>query len=219
MERIADAFAWPFRDPDWLPKVLVMGLILLIPVVGAMAALGWMLAALDRLRAGEERLPPANFRHLGRGFELFVVYLAYYVALLLVAALTYVPAVVILTSQSGDSPNGPLVALGVALLVLTFSFLTLATLAMTFAMPALVLTFDEGGIGAGLRVNRVVRRALRTPVNTLIGGLMLIAAGIVGQLGLIACLIGVAFTQVYALAMQAWIIRSYELGTAKVEET
>ena len=219
MERIADAFAWPFRDPDWLPKVLVMGLILLIPVVGAMAGLGWMLAALDRLRAGEERLPPANFRHLGRGFELFVVYLAYYLALLLVAALTYVPAVVILTSQSGDSPNGPLVALGVALLVLTFSFLTLATLAMTFAMPALVLTFDEGGIGAGLRVNRVVRRALRMPVNTLIGGLMLIAAGIVGQLGLIVCLIGVAFTQVYALAMQAWIIRSYELGSAKVEET
>ena len=129
------------------------------------------------------------------------------------------PAVALLTSQSGDSPNGPLVGLGVALLILTFSFLTLATLAMTFATPALVLTFDEGGIGAGLRVNRVVRRALRTPVNTLIGGLMLIAAGIVGQLGLIVCLIGVAFTQVYALAMQAWIIRSYELGTAKVEET
>ena len=53
MERIADAFSWPFRDPDWLPKVLVMGLILLVPVLGAMAGLGWMLAALDRLRAGE----------------------------------------------------------------------------------------------------------------------------------------------------------------------
>ena len=198
MERIADAFAWPFRDPDWLSKVLVMGLILLIPVVGAMAGLGWMLAALDRLRAGEEKLPPANFSHLGRGFELFVVYLAYYLAVLVVATLTYVPAVIILTSQSGDAPNGPLAGL---------------------QLPDRPVRIDEGGIGAGLRVNRVMRRALRTPVNTLIGGLMLIAAGIVGQLGLIVCVIGVVFTQVYALAMQAWIIRSYELGSAKVEET
>jgi hypothetical protein len=41
---------------------------------------------------------------------------------------------------------------------------------------------------------------------------MLIAAGFVGSLGLIACGIGVVFTTAYALAMQAWIVRSYELG-------
>jgi len=28
----------------------------------------------------------------------------------------------------------------------------------------------------------------------------------------VACLIGVVFTAAYAFAMQAWIIRSYELG-------
>jgi hypothetical protein len=43
---------------------------------------------------------------------------------------------------------------------------------------------------------------------------MLIAAGFVGSLGLIACGIGVVFTTAYALAMQAWIVRSYELGAA-----
>ena len=43
---------------------------------------------------------------------------------------------------------------------------------------------------------------------------MLIAAGLVGQLGSIACFIGVVFTSVYALAMQAWIVRSFELGAA-----
>jgi hypothetical protein len=39
---------------------------------------------------------------------------------------------------------------------------------------------------------------------------MLIAAGLVGQLGSVVCFIGVVFTSAYALAMQAWIIRSYE---------
>jgi hypothetical protein len=49
--------------------------------------------------------------------------------------------------------------------------------------------------------------------NTLIAGLMLIAASFVGSLGIIVCGIGVLFTVAYALAMQAWIIRSFELGS------
>ena len=51
-------------------------------------------------------------------------------------------------------------------------------------------------------------------MNTLIAGLMLIAAGLVGQLGGVACLVGAAFTGAYALAMQAWIVRSFEVGTS-----
>src|SRR6266850_2040878 len=112
MNRIGDAFVWPVRDPEWLSKVLIMGLILLIPIVGAMNGLGWMLATLDRLRAGEEKLPPANFEHLGRGFQLFVVFLAYYVGLALIAALLYVPAIVLLAEQGQDSSSTPLVLIG-----------------------------------------------------------------------------------------------------------
>jgi uncharacterized membrane protein YvlD (DUF360 family) len=50
-------------------------------------------------------------------------------------------------------------------------------------------------------------------MNTLIAGLMLIAASFVSSLGVIACGIGAVFTAAYALAMQAWIIRSFELGS------
>jgi hypothetical protein len=212
MDRIGDAFVWPLRDPEWLSKVLIMGLILLIPIVGAMNGLGWMLATLDRLRAGEEKLPPANFEHLGRGFQLFVVFLAYYVGLALIAALLYVPAIVLLAEQGRDSSSTPLVLIGLALLLLGSSFITLASLALTFATPSIVLAFDRGGIAGGVRIDQVGRRATASLINTLIAGLMLIAAGVVGQLGTILCLVGVVFTGAYALAMQAWIIRSFELG-------
>jgi hypothetical protein len=212
MDRIGDAFVWPERDPEWLSKVLIMGLILLIPIVGAMNGLGWMLATLDRLRAGEEKLPSANFEHLGRGFQLFVVFLAYYVGLALIAALLYVPAIVLLAEQGRDSSSTPLVLIGLGLLLLGSSFITLASLALTFATPSIVLAFDRGGIAGGVRIDQVGRRATASLINTLIAGLMLIAAGVVGQLGTILCLVGVVFTSAYALAMQAWIIRSFELG-------
>ncbi|HKB18194.1 MAG TPA: DUF4013 domain-containing protein [Candidatus Dormibacteraeota bacterium] len=219
MERITDAFVWPFRDPDWLSKVAIMGLILLIPIVGGINGLGWMLAAIHRLRAGEEKLPPANFDYLGLGFRLFVVYLVYYLALAVVGLVLYVPAILILSQQGHDSPNPGLVALGVGLLLLTFSIVTLGSLALTFAMPSIVLAVDHGGIEAGLRVGEIVRRMRASIINTLIAGLMLIAAGLIGQLGSVVCIVGVVFTSAYALAMQAWIIRSYELGSSTPAKT
>src|SRR5262245_64800802 len=98
-----------------------MGLILLIPVVGGINALGWMLAALHRLRAGEERMPPANFDHLGRGFKLFVVLLFYYLVLSAIAAAAYLPAVLLLADQGRQASANPLlVSLGFALSLLAF---------------------------------------------------------------------------------------------------
>ena len=214
MDRIGDAFVWPFRDPEWVNKIVIMALIQLIPIVGGIAALGWMLAALDKLRAGEERLPPANFDNLGRGFRLFVVLFVYYGMLIAIAAAIYLPAVAILIQQGQDeSSSSPfVVSVGVALSLLAFSFATLGSLVLTFLFPAIVLTVDRGGIGAGLRLFGVLKNVRASLTNTLIAGLMLIAAGLIAQIGSVACLIGVVFTAAYAFAMQAWIIRSYELG-------
>jgi len=212
VDRIAEAFTWPFRDPDWISKVLIIALILLIPVVGSINGLGWMLASLDRLRAGEERLAPANLSHLARGIRLFAVELIYAIGIGVVAMLIFVPAFVIATQQSEGSANAPLIAAAVFLNVLGFSVITLLSLGLTFATPAIVLATDGGGVGGGLQVGAVLRRCRVNLTHTLIAGLMLIAASFVGSLGSIACFIGAIVTTAYALAMQAWIIRSFEKG-------
>lgn len=214
MDRVGDAFVWPFRDPEWPRKILIMGLILLIPVVGGIDALGWMLAALHKLRAGEERLPPANFDHLGRGFKLFAVFLVYYVVLTAIAAAAYIPAVLLLAAQGSQSSSNPLlVSLGLALSLLAFSIATLGSLVITFLTPPIVLATDAGGISGGLRVGQVLRRARASFINLLVAGLMLIAAGVVAQLGSVLCLVGIVFTVAYSFAMQAWIVHSYEIAS------
>lgn len=215
MDRITDAFVWPVRDPDWAAKFLIIGLILLVPILGAINGLGWMLAALDRLRAGEQNLPPASFRFLGRGFELFVVNVVYLVVIGLVLAVLFVPTLAFSSSQGKGSSNAGLVALAVLLNVVVFSVATLASLAFYFATPAIILGTDRGGIAGGLNLGAVLRLMRLSPINTLIAGLMLIAAGFVSQLGIALCIVGVLFTSAYGLAMQAWIVRSYELGAAE----
>jgi hypothetical protein len=213
VDRITDAFAWPLKDPDWLTKLLIVALILLIPIVGAINGLGWMLACLERLRAGEERLAPANLRYIGRGFPLFVVNFVYILGVAVVAGLIYVPALIVAANQSEGQANPALLSLAVLLSLLAFSVATLGSLALDFAMPSIVLATDRGRIPGGLRVNAVLRTARANISNTLIAGLMLIAASFVGSLGLVGCGVGILFSTAYALAMQAWIVRSFEIGS------
>lgn len=214
MERITDAFVWPARDPRWLGKVLIIGLILLIPIVGAINGLGWMLATLDRLRAGEEVLPPAGAGYLGRGIRLFVVQLVYGAALLLIVGVFYLPGVLVFVHEGRGTADIGLVSFGLLLNLLSFSLGSLGGLALTFLSPSIVLATDSGGIAGGLRIRGVLRRSRASVTNTLIAGLMLIAASFVGSLGSLACVVGIVFTLAYSLAMQAWIIRSFELGAA-----
>jgi hypothetical protein len=213
VDRVTDAFAWPAKDPDWLAKLLVIGLILLIPIVGSINGLGWMLASLDRLRAGDEKLAPANLRYIGRGFPLFVADLVYILLISAIAAAVYVPALILASNQSQGSANPALISLAIALSLLAFSVATLGSLALNFVMPSIVLATERGGIGGGLRLGNVLGHARANIANTLIAGLMLIAAGFIGSLGVVACGIGVLFTTAYALAMQAWVVRSFEIGS------
>ena len=212
MDRVTEAFLWPFRDPEWPAKLIIIALILLIPIVGAINGIGWMLASLDRLRAGEERLAPANLTHLGRGIRLFAVELIYGIGITVIALAVFVPAVALEVQQGNGSGNAALIGGAIFLNLLGVSVITVLSLALTFLTPAIVLATDSGGVGGGINLMAVIRRSRVSLNHTLIAGLMLIAASFVGSLGTIACGIGILVTTAFALAMQAWIIRSFEQG-------
>jgi hypothetical protein len=214
VERITEAFVWPFRDPEWVAKLVIIALISLIPIVGTINGIGWMLTTLDRLRAGEERLAPANLTYLERGIRVFVVQLIYALVVAAVGLVLYIPGIAVAAHEGHGNGNAGLIVLAILLNLAGFGLLTVGSLVYTFLLPAIVLATDRGGIGAGLNVAEVFRRSRANPISTLIAGLMLIAAGFVGGLGVIACGIGVFFTAAYALAMQAWIFRSFEIGTS-----
>lgn len=192
----------------------MIGLILLIPIVGSINGTGWMLASLDRLRSGDETLAPANLGYLGRGMRLFIVQLIYDAGIALVALVVYAAGLALGVREGHGSANAMLITVAVLLYVIGFGIATVGGLAVTFATPAIVLATDRGGVGGGLQIGSVWRQCRVNATNTLIAGLMLIAASFIGSVGLIACGIGVLFTTAYALAMQAWIVRSFEMGSS-----
>ena len=75
---------WFTSTPEWFARVVITGLIGLIPIVGAINLLGWTLTATDMVRRGWKELPPAGFQYLERGIAPFVVGIVYAVVLFLV---------------------------------------------------------------------------------------------------------------------------------------
>ena len=171
------------RDPQWAPKLIVIGLISLIPIIGWMNGLGWMLGSLDRLRSGEERLADGYFAHIGRGARLFVVELIYALVVVALGLVFYIPGILIAVSQGHGNANPGVIALALLLDLAALGLVSLGSLAYTFLLPAVILATDAGGIGAGLSIGAIVRRSRANPVNTLISGLMLIAASFVSSMG------------------------------------
>jgi hypothetical protein len=205
VNELSDSIAWPSRDPEWVRKVLLTGLILIIPVVGQLVLLGWMLAALDNLRAGRPVLPEAGFSYLGRGLNLFVVYLVYGVALAVLFGVLFGAGVALALSGSNAAS-----LVGVVLILLSYAILLVAGLALSLVTPAIVLATERGGIGGGLNVAGVVRLVRVDIEESLRAGLFTLVATLIGSIGAVACLIGQFFTTPYGYAVLAGVVHHFE---------
>ena len=200
MNSVGDAFAYPFRDPGWVGKIAVQGLILIIPIVGWIATAGWLMLTLDNLRAGLQELAPAGF-HLSRGIGIFGVVVLYAIVINIPGSI--LDGIGSAMSRQNDLSYSPFSALGSL-----WSFA--AQLFLDFLIPSLLVLTARNGFSGGMDVPRVWALATSQVNNSIVGGAVIFAAGIIGSLGLIACCIGVFFTITYAAAIQAGVAAWFE---------
>ena len=194
MTSVGDSFAWPFQDPGWFSKMVVQGLIFIIPIVGWIALAGWLVLTIDNYRAGRRELPPAGF-HLERGIALFVVLLVYGIVIAI--------PITVLYTVGGAGHNGAVSALaGLINLDLTLLF--------AFIAPSLILHTYRGGFNGGFDVNAVWETATANTSNTVIAGLLVYVARLVGGIGFLLCCVGALFTIPYSTAITAGIVTWYE---------
>ncbi|HEX6548391.1 MAG TPA: DUF4013 domain-containing protein [Candidatus Dormibacteraeota bacterium] len=208
MTEFGDAFAWPAKDPRWVGKLILVGLIGLIPIVGQMNLLGWTLSSLDNLRADRYELADANFSHLGRGARLFLVQLVYAALLFLVAAVIFVPGIALLVSAGGSA--GGAAAVGILLTSVSALVFFLLTLLYALVQPVIYLRTDRFGVGGGLDFGAIARTLGDGFVKTLLAALLMYVGGMIGGLGIIACFVGLVFTIPYGYAVVAGVLRVYE---------
>jgi uncharacterized protein DUF4013 len=205
----SDAVGWPTKDPQWIGKVVVQGLIYLIPIVGWIALIGWMLAALDNLRQDRRELPPAGFGYLGRGLTLFLVLLVYGVVLLVLCAVLIGIGFALIAAGS-NSNSGPLGALGGLLVVLGYGLGLILAVGLYFAMAPIIVATERGGFGGGVNFPEVWAMVRPQPSGILFAGLFILVGHLIGSLGSILCGIGIFLTIAYGYAVMAGVVSVFE---------
>ena len=200
MDSVGDSFAYPFRSPNWVSTIVLQGLILIIPIIGQIALLGWMIANIDNIRAGRQELAPAGF-YLERGIILFVVELIYGIALFIIPIVLQVVGSLLVNQSAGG---------GALLLTLAVLLELVASLLISFLAPVLILRTSQLGFGGAMDVGAVWAQATANVGQTVVAALLIWVAGIIASLGLIFCFVGVLFTSAYAQAVTAGVVSWYE---------
>ena len=217
---IGRSFAYVFEDQQWLKKVLIGGVINLIPIVN-FAATGYWLEQTKRVIDGRD-LPLPEWDNFGgyfmKGLMTFVATFVYSLPVIVIyCCIAFVVPLLVGAGSSGSgsrSQPGPLAALAAPLSICLGCLILLYVLALLVFVPALIIRYvTTDQFGAFFQFGPAWQL-----INTNIGNyaiavlVFIIAAMVAGLVGSIACGIGAAFTGFWSYLVGAFLFGSFARG-------
>lgn len=203
------AFTYPQQDADWLKKLAIGSLLLLIPIAGQILMLGYMVEIIRRVITDNPQLLPewSDFGGLAKqGVFAFVVGFVYALPLIVLFVCAYSPLVAVPMAAS-DDPDALNTMMSAASLIATccFCVVFLLALAINIILPAafgrLAVT---GEIGSAFQFNEVLALVRAQPAVYLIVMLIVgVATFVLTSVGSIVCGIGLYFGWGYSMLVQA----------------
>lgn len=204
------SFSFPFQDEGWVKKIVLTAVISLIPIIGQLALIGWLVELTRRVIRGDaEPLPDwADFGGiLVLGLKMFAIGFVYAIPLMFMT----IPMAIFDALVDSDSA----VAL-YTIVTLCFScFALIYGLALAFFIPAAVGELAAtDNLGAAINPTNIIAHVRAAPSAYLLAFLGTIVAGFLSGFGVILCFVGVILTAVYASAIQGHLY-----GQAYLEAT
>ena len=204
---IGKAFTYVFEDEDWVKKVLIGGVINLIPIVGFFFTAGYMLETIKNVMEGRP-LPLPEWDDWGgkfmKGLMAAIIGLVY--SLPVIVLTLCFTGVIVVTGQNEDTANA---VVSIAMSCIQCVNL-LYVLAVMVVSPAILSKYAEAWeLGAAFRFGEIFS-LIKDNIGTYLLVLVItLLAGIIGNLGGIACGVGALFTMFYAM-----LVNGYAYGEA-----
>ncbi len=205
----------PTRDPTWKRKLLLMGLLGLVPVVGLLNLYGYGVQVYRARRDGATELPPVGFGYIVAGLKLCVPVLPVLCLLPSVYAFQWGFDLVLDAQPDPESLAHAIVhplavyhwhvfvgyKLLVALLALLFLFLG----------PAIAHQYlSKGDLLASLRFPTLLRTVSKHPGAYLLLWVMLAASGLIAGLGAVVFGVGVILTVPWVMVVMGVALADFD---------
>lgn len=195
---IGAAFSFLTKDPQWVQKAGMMGLITLIPIVGYVVLLGWCREIFERVRAGEDTLPSLDFgKQLEKGWAPFLAVFSVgfgFGALIFVLQLFTLPFALIGEATRGTGIE-TIAGLIMGLIGLLVGLLAMVgALGLNVAMPELI---RRGFTGESFPIASPKLSIAAIKANS--GAYIMVVLGAIvfnmlGSVGVMACYVGMFVT-------------------------
>jgi hypothetical protein len=186
-----------FQDPNWIKKMLIGGLLSLIPIFGTFIVFGYWIRIATNV-ANNQDLPLPDWNDFGgdfmRGLRGAIAVFIWAIPLIVFAACGIIPA-----AAAGDSAAGAIASL-VTIGALSIAFVL--WIAVAFISPIIVGRVSmSGSISSAFQYREILIDARENIVPLLIAVAMAYALGFVAYFGIILCFVGYLFTQFLAYMM------------------
>ena len=195
------AFSYVFEDQDWIKKVGISALIMLIPIVGQIVVGGWALEITRRvIRRDPEPLPDwSEFGDFAiKGLKVMVIGIAYALPLILLSICGQVPYFFV------DSMGSDAETFVMFLSICIGCFSMIYGIFLGFVLPAALGNFAATEeLSAAFRFGEVFGLLRAAPMAYLMVLVGAFVAGLVAMLGMVACFIGLFVTIPYSYAVNA----------------
>lgn len=207
MKDLGNAFSFVFRDRNWVGKVIVACVFLLLSVtgLGLFVVAGYLIQITQRVMRGEEPVLP-DWKDVGIkfliGFKFAIVYLLYLLPILFMM----VPLMV-MSIAAELSPQRELLGMVAGIYAFGFTILVIPySLALNMLMPIIVYRFaDHERISDALEISVNLRLFAAHWQDTVVVALITVGIQSFAAVGLIVFLVGVLVTIFYAFAVSAYL--------------
>lgn len=205
---VGQAFTYVFEDERWVSKLLLGALIMLIPIFGMFAVLGYVVATIRNVLAGAIR-PLPEWDNLGEyfvdGLMVIVANLVYALPLIILACVIAVPSLLPILAGENEDLMAILGGLSAVVMAAIGCIIFLYSLVLWILSPTIYLQYAVyDSVGACLRFGDVFRFTLDNIGSVLIAQLMMWVGGLV--VGLVGGLISVVVSVLSIIPICGWIL-------------
>ena len=218
---IGFAFTYPFKDENWFKKLILFGLVALIPIVGSFILLGVAAQIIKRyINNDPTLLPELDFgSQLSLGFKMFVVGFVYALpAIIFQLPAQILPSLIPMLSNGSSDSSGTIVTIVTILTSCCMGIVVLYYILIGFLLPiAYAKVAIEETIGAGFKFSEIFSILKSNFVNYLIALVVVgISSGIIASIGFAVCIVGILLAFPYVVAVQGNLYaQAYKIALSK----